>query len=265
MAIVAIVVVLLAVSLGGGAKPATSAGAGSSAPTELAPAAVVDAATHPDAAALAAVGAGSTMTPVVSLPPGTTALTSGGKPLIAYVGSDYCPFCAARRWSVVVALSRFGTFSNLGATTSSSDDVYPDTATFSFHGATYTSPYFSFVGVEQQTRDRQQLDTPSADVAQALARFDVPPYSSSAGAIPFLDIGGRFVSIGGGYNPGVLKGMTMEQIAAATRNPQSPAGYSIMADANAITAAVCSVTGNQPASVCNAAPIPDIVATMRGR
>ena len=40
---------------------------------------------------------------------GQPALTSGGKPEILYVGAEYCPYCAAERWAMVVALSRFGT------------------------------------------------------------------------------------------------------------------------------------------------------------
>jgi len=50
--------------------------------------------------------------------------------------------------AVVVALSRFGTFTNLGVTSSASNDVYPNTPTLSFHGATYNSQYLSFTGVE---------------------------------------------------------------------------------------------------------------------
>src|SRR5215471_17073708 len=42
--------------------------------------------------------------------PGSGApLTSGGKPEMLYIGAEYCPYCAAMRWSMAVALSRFGT------------------------------------------------------------------------------------------------------------------------------------------------------------
>ena len=40
-------------------------------------------------------------------------LTSGGKPEMLYIGAEYCPYCAAERWAMIVALSRFGTFSGL--------------------------------------------------------------------------------------------------------------------------------------------------------
>jgi hypothetical protein len=63
---------------------------------------------------------------------------TAGKPLVVYIGAEYCPFCAAQRWPLVVALSRFGTFSGLSVTRSASEDVFPDTATLSFHSASYT-------------------------------------------------------------------------------------------------------------------------------
>jgi hypothetical protein len=59
---------------------------------------------------------------------------------VLYAGAEYCPFCAAERWALATALSRFGTFTNLGTTASAGGQEYaPNTATLSFHGATYTS------------------------------------------------------------------------------------------------------------------------------
>ena len=49
----------------------------------------------------------------------STELTLNNKPEILYIGAEYCPFCAAERWSMIIALSRFGTFSNLHFMTSS--------------------------------------------------------------------------------------------------------------------------------------------------
>ena len=42
-----------------------------------------------------------------------TPLMSGGKPEVFYAGSEACPFCGVQRWGMIVALSQFGTFSNL--------------------------------------------------------------------------------------------------------------------------------------------------------
>ena len=40
-------------------------------------------------------------------------LTAHGKPEVLYVATEYCPYCAAQSWAMIVALSRFGTFSGL--------------------------------------------------------------------------------------------------------------------------------------------------------
>ncbi len=256
-AVIAAVAVLLAVGLGG----ATPTGPSQS----RAPANVVYAATHPNPADLSTVGVTGATNPFIALPTTTPSLTVDGHPQLVYVSADYCPFCAARRWSLVVALSRFGTFSNLGLTSSSSTDVYPNTSSFSFHGTTFTSQYISLATVETETRDRQPLETPSAALAALLEQYDTAPYTNQAGAIPFLDIGGHYLSIGGGYSPSLLQGMSAQQIANVIRNPNSPVGKAIMADANVITAAVCSVTGNQPGSVCGVAPMPQIIAALEGR
>lgn len=75
-----------------------------------------------------AVGVSSPATPVT--PPvqitGQPALASHGRPELVYVGAEYCPFCAAERWPLAVALGRFGTFSRLGLTDSApSPEAYP--------------------------------------------------------------------------------------------------------------------------------------------
>ena len=74
--------------------------------------ALTDQVTSVPAATLDQVGGGT-----VTAPPTTisgAALTSGGKPEMLYIGAEYCPYCAAERWAMIVALSRFGTFSGAG-------------------------------------------------------------------------------------------------------------------------------------------------------
>jgi hypothetical protein len=188
------------------------------------------------------------------------ALTEGGKPRIVYVGAEYCPYCATERWAMVAALSRFGTFTGLRTTHSSSTDVFPDTQTFSFHGSTYTSPYLVFTPVETDTNQVQgdghvPLEKLTAEESQLLATYDVPPYSgtdnSSAGAIPFLYFGGKYVSVGATYDPSVLQGKSASDIATALSDPSSAISKGAIGGANGLTAAICSITGNQPAAVCS--------------
>ena len=86
-----------------------------------------------------------------------TPLTANGKPEMLYMGAEYCPYCAAERWAMIVALSRFGTFSGLSTMHSAAvngagqAEPYPNTPTWTFHGATYTSKYLTFTPVETQT------------------------------------------------------------------------------------------------------------------
>ncbi|MEV0288821.1 DUF929 family protein [Kribbella sp. NPDC050820] len=183
------------------------------------------------------------------------ALTTDGKPKVLYIGAEFCPFCAAERWPVAVALSRFGTFSNLGTTHSAGDDVYPNTPTLSFHGASYTSKYLAFTGVETTTNEKVDgqytpLDTPTAADQQTFETYNEPPYVKSGGSIPFIDLGGRFVSSGATYTPETLAGKTPTEIATALKDPSSPIARAVDASANLYTAALCQLTNNQPGTVC---------------
>ncbi len=159
-----------------------------------------------------------------------------------------------------MALSRFGTFSNLGTTHSASDDVYPNTPTLSFHGATYTSKYLSFTGVETTTNEKVNgqyapLDTPAAADQQTFDTYNRPPYVTSAGSIPFIDIGGKLVSSGATYSPELLAGKTQAEVANALKDPSSPIAKAIDGSANVYTAAFCQLTGNQPTNVCTSAAV----------
>ena len=104
------------------------------------------------------VGTGSGVTAPQVLK-GQPTLTDGGKPEVLFIGAEFCPYCAAERWAMVMALSRFGTWSGLKETTSSPWDAYPATATFSFRDATFTSQYLSFVSVEHETNDNSGSGT----------------------------------------------------------------------------------------------------------
>ncbi|MGC1183573.1 MAG: DUF929 family protein, partial [Candidatus Dormiibacterota bacterium] len=73
---------------------------------------------------LAAVGLPASVSPPTKVTPiASTAATDGA---VVYVGAEFCPYCALQRWALLVALSKFGTFTNLSnAVYSSSTDIYP--------------------------------------------------------------------------------------------------------------------------------------------
>ena len=184
------------------------------------------------------------------------ALTADGKPKVLYVGAEYCPYCAAERWPMVVALSRFGTWSGLGATTSSATDVFPNTPTLSFHGATFTSDFLTFTGYETSDNKQAPLDTPSAADQTTFTTYNKPPYiADSTGGIPFIDIGGTYVSSGASFGPELLAGKTRAQIAKAINDPSSKIGKAVLGNANVLTAAICKATGDKPANVCTSAGV----------
>ena len=82
-------------------------------PTGAALASVVTNVTSVPASALDTVGDGSGSVTAKPTSISGTALTANGKPEVLYMGAEYCPYCAAERWAMIVALSRFGTFSGL--------------------------------------------------------------------------------------------------------------------------------------------------------
>ena len=184
-----------------------------------------------------------------------TALTSGGKPEVLYMGAEYCPFCAAQRWSIINSLARFGTFSGLKTTHSSSSDTDPNTPTFTFYGSKYTSQYLNFSSVEEtgNTKDSSgnypTLQTPTSAQAALGTAYD------PQGSIPFIDIGNKYVQVGNlsPLQPSLLTGKTWAQIASAMNDPSSSVGKAVIGNANYMTAAICKLTSNQPATACTPA------------
>jgi hypothetical protein len=212
--------------------------------------------THIAPSVLARVGTGSAsnvMNPVSAAPPLTGPT---GKPELFYVGADYCPFCAAQRWAMIVALSRFGTFSTVSPITSSEGSI----PTFTFHNSTYTSHYIDFVPVETEDNQRNTLQHLTPDQEHLFTTYDAPPSidAQNKGAIPFIDIANRQVSVGAYYSPEVLIGHSWDDIANQINDPSTDISQGVLGAANYLTAAICLATQNQPTSVCAAGPLPQI-------
>lgn len=189
--------------------------------------------------------AGGGVAPSLKVAKGADLLAgSSGKPVIVYVGGEFCPYCASQRWSIVVALSRFGTWSGLTLSRSSSTDVFPNTPTFTFRGASYTSDVIELSAVETADREGKRLDTPNAQQQRSMDRFD------PQGSIPYLSIADRYYVSGSGYPPDVLAGKSWDQVASALSDPTSPVTRAIVGNADQITAAICAVTAQKPAAVC---------------
>jgi thiol-disulfide isomerase/thioredoxin len=172
-------------------------------------------------------------------------LTSDGKPEVLYIGAEFCPYCAAERWILITALSRFGTFSGLKTWYSSSSDTPASIPTFTFLNASYSSKYITFVTKENEDENHNLLQ-PVTSQEQALWT----KYSNGQLGYPFVDIANRFTT-GAQYEPTLLSGLNQNTIARDINNPTSQVGQAIITGANYIDAAICSVLKNGPASVCN--------------
>lgn len=192
----------------------------------------------------------------VSGPP----LTRGGKPEIFYVAAGYCPYCAVENWPLIVALSRFGRFTGLTTSRSPEFEHIAPIDSWTFYGSRYASPYLSFVPVElysdvlvnaradpdarESYRKLQQLTS----AQQALvARYD------KTRSTPFLDFGNHAAQTGSGPIPAqLMTGKSWRQLAAALRQPGTELGSALLTEADSLTAELCHLTGDRPASACPA-------------
>jgi hypothetical protein len=252
--VVVIIVALVIVKVTGGSPTPKNT---LPAPTDVpAPASLIAEVTSVPSSVAQAVGLPSSVNPPTVLT-GQSLLVLDGKPGALFIGAEFCPYCAAERWAVVMAFSKFGTFSDLKETTSSPWDYAPSTATFSFYGASYLSNLITLETVEAMGNDTTGLDTHRLLQAPTSAQSNLwATYSQRFGVpegFPFLDVGNRVFTAGPSYDPKILSGLTQSAIAAKLANPRDPVTRAIVGSANYLTAAICSITDQQPASVCSAA------------
>ena len=208
-----------------------------------------------------AVGASSPDLPVVAPAPATgsrdapmwVARADDGRPLpvVFFYGAEFAPYAAVQRWPLILALSRFGTFNQLGLMQSSATTAFADLSTFTFWDVSYTSKYLKLESVERYSSLNPtgarylRLQTPDARQATAVAR-----YGASANTFALLDVANRFVLNGASFAPGVLAGLSQGQIAGYLDTPASPLTQAVVTAANEITASICAVDGDKPGALC---------------
>ena len=183
-------------------------------------------------------------------------LTLAGKPEVLYIGAEFCPYCAAERWAMIVALSRFGAFSNLHYMTSSATDSFANTPSFTFYNSTYSSDYVSFVPVELTTNKEMNGTYPTLQTTNATEQQIGASFSPNGQvSFPFIDFGNRSVLSGSTYSPQVLDGMNWTQILSQAYQTNSTISQSVIGSANLLTAQICLATNNTPSGVCSQAYI----------
>jgi Domain of unknown function (DUF929) len=188
---------------------------------------------------------------------------AGARPVVFFYGAEFAPYAAAERWPLIVALSRFGTFSQLGLMQSSSSVAFSDTPTFTFWHAKYSS-----VWIDLQTNERYSSLNPTGagyttlQIPTARQSASVAVYDTSEKTFPLLDIANHYVLVGSSFSPTVLAGLSQSQIADDLSYPANPVTQAILASSNEITAAICSVTGERPATVCATRGVTSAAAKM---
>jgi hypothetical protein len=260
--VIAVVVAFVVVKTNKSSSSTPTASASiSGAPTGAALSSTVSKITSVPTSATDAIGTGGSAVSKPQTVSGGTLLTSGGKPEMLYIGAEYCPYCAAERWAMIVALSRFGTFSGLQPMRSSASDVYASTPTWTFAHSTFKSNYVTFSpvewynNVETSPNTYTVLQAPTSAQMALFKQYDGPPYVSSddAESFPFVDIGNKYLILGASYSPQVLSGLTWDQINSDMSNTSSPVAQGIGGTANYMTAALCKLTSNQPSTACTSA------------
>jgi hypothetical protein len=182
-----------------------------------------------------------------------------GKPGVFYYGAEYCPYCAAERWPILASLSRFGKFTNLGEMESTSTDVFPNTPTFTFLKAGFTSPYVGLKTEEYESNVKDPaggftiLQRPTPQEQRLIETYDSTKYfpaNTSGPTFPLVDFGNQALINGASFSPSILQGLSRDQIAADLDDPTNPVTQAIVATSNYMSASTCHITHQQPASVC---------------
>ena len=184
-------------------------------------------------------------------PTNGTALIANGKSELLFIGAEFCPHCAAERWPLYIALSKFGTFSpEPGRIHSATLDG--NVPTLTFYGTTYSSPYLAFAPVEVYTNKPSGNGYSTLQVPTQ-AQYDLWQ-NVGGGTFPFLDFGGKRAMAGAQYSYGPLENLPFSSVAAQVGNNSTVIGADIDASAGELIKTICaSLTHGQPANVCSAA------------
>lgn len=199
-----------------------------------------------------------------------------GKPVVIYLGSTTCIFCGENRWAMMLALSRFGNFSQLFKGYSALQDgdlptpywapnpLYSSATVF---GSYYSGKYISFLSIEDANPIKAGFNlNPLSVILQRAnktgntAYFGAMQYiisTSQFSGTPFTiwgsyAVGGADAIIFGNTPPTSstleLQSWTHEQVLSMLAHPNTQFAWSEYAAADFYVAMVCK-------SINNAAPV----------
>jgi len=180
------------------------------------------------------------------------AFTANGEPILVYVGADYCPFCASQRYSMIMALNRFGNFTGLEYMTSGLTDG--DISTFTFSHSSYHSNYVAFQPFETYDRSDSPLTTLPTNYTSTFQQ-------DGKNSFPFLNFADEYYISGALVDYGLLSNLNQSQIISSIQAGNT-IGSQIRQAANVITAIICKTTNLKPASVCGQDSIAALTGTL---
>ncbi|MGH3167361.1 MAG: hypothetical protein ACRDN0_15900, partial [Trebonia sp.] len=120
--------------------------------------------------------------------------------------------------------------------------------------------YLTFTPVEMETNvpdasngEYTSLQTPTKAEEALITKWDAPPYVPQGynGSIPFIDFGNKYMISGASYQGSVLDGHQWAYIASQLKDPTSSIAKGVDGTANYMTASICKLTNNQPATACD--------------
>ncbi len=141
------------------------------------------------------------------------------KPTFVFIGAQGCPFCAAMRWPVAIALSRFGNFSRLFYDRSATIDANIPTIMFNFSEQKYVAAASEPPVYNGQAPYGDEYPTPFSYGA-----YYSSPYLNFE---PFDELGGSFlINITGikAISPQIYSKVYLEGVSS---NATSPNGFGI--------------------------------------
>jgi hypothetical protein len=149
-------------------------------------------------------------------------------------------------------LSKFGTFTSLNKQVlSSSNDVYPRLASWSFVSVKYKSAYFTFNPTEvssiDKSSDGEYKPLEKMSRAQRLAFNTYNPQ----GGLPFVDVGNHYITLGASASPSVLEGLSLGAIGSDLSDSKSPVARAIDGTANYLIAALCTMAQKAVPPICS--------------
>lgn len=179
-----------------------------------------------------------------------TNMTYKNKPVITFVYSS-SPYSAMQDFLFVSALKNFGNFTGLSTAFSQSFKITQAQSLgpqvyYSLQNATYSSPFFALDAYNSSSIS-------SLNVSNLLVEYDQNAlFAINYGYqnfMPFIDVGGKFISVSSMLQPILFNGMNVTQISAYESTNQTVS--SLLNDSvSFIDAMLCTYTGAS-AAICS--------------